>query len=126
MRESESEKEREGKKEGEGGGGDARARERERQGQRDRDRDSGRVNKGRDRIYSWGVIKSPWITPQLYSPMYGRVEGEGLVTSGFSLPLSQRCRRHARPPDPAKGPNRALKAATLATRHGDVAGTGFP
>jgi len=38
-------------------------------------------------------------------------------------------RRHARvesrAPDPAKDPNRALKAATMATMHGDVAATGL-
>ena len=41
----------------------------------------------------------------------------------------ERGRRHpraeSRAPDPAKDPNRALKAATLVTMHGDVAGTGF-
>ena len=41
----------------------------------------------------------------------------------------ERSRRHARaesrPSDPAKDPNRASKAVTLATMHGDVAGTGF-
>ena len=37
----------------------------------------------------------------------------------------QHARVESRVPDPAKDPNRALKAATLATMHGDVAGTGF-
>ena len=52
-----------------------------------------------------------------------------MVEHGSANQGGERSRRHPRaefrPPDPAKDPNRALKAATLATMHGDVAGTGF-
>ena len=52
-----------------------------------------------------------------------------MVEHGSANQGGERSRRHPRaefrPPDPAKDPNRALKAATLATMHGDVADTGF-